>query len=75
MFAIREAATETLRRLAEKFGAPWAVEMILPRVVELAADTNYLHRMTCLFCFDTLARAIDKDSIVKDMFPTLKKVS
>ncbi|KAI6194293.1 Serine/threonine-protein phosphatase 2A 65 kDa regulatory subunit A beta isoform-like protein [Aphelenchoides besseyi] len=75
LFAIREAANETLRRLAEKFGAQWAVEMILPRVIELAEDTNYLHRMTCLFCFETLARAIGKDNIVNKLFPTLKKLA
>lgn len=74
VFAIREAATETLQRLADKFGADWAVQMILPKVIDLASDTNYLHRMTCIFCFNTLARSIGKDKIVANIFPTLKKV-
>lgn len=74
VFAIREAATETLHRLTEKFGADWAVTMILPRITELANDTNYLHRMTCLFCFNALARALDKEKVMTNLFPTLKKV-
>jgi serine/threonine-protein phosphatase 2A regulatory subunit A len=74
VFAIREAATETLHRLTEKFGVDWAVSMILPKVIELANDTNYLHRMTCLFCFNTLARSLGKEKIVANFFPTLKKV-
>lgn len=75
MYAIREAATVTLRRLAEKFGAPWACEMILPKVNELAEDSNYLHRMTCLFCYNTLAQAVGKDNVVNKIFPVLKKMA
>ena len=38
VYAIREAATGILKQLAEKFGAEWAVKMVLPRVIELATD-------------------------------------
>jgi len=46
--------------------------MVLPKVIELAADNNYLHRMTCLFCFNTLCEALGKQHILNDMFPTIK---
>lgn len=74
VYAIREAATGILKQLAEKFGAEWAVKMVLPKVIELAADNNYLHRMTCLFCFNTLCEALGKQYVINDMFPTIKKV-
>lgn len=48
--------------------------MILPKVIELAKDNNYLHRMTCLFCFNTLSEALDKQYVLNEMFPTIKTV-
>jgi len=50
VFAIREAATNNLKKLVEKFGADWAMTTILPKVMMMSRDQNYLHRMTCLFC-------------------------
>lgn len=56
VYAIREAATANLRKLAEKFGSKWALDTIVPRVVALAHDTNYLHRLTCLFCINVRSK-------------------
>ena len=50
VYAIREAATQNLKRLVEKFGAEWAQQTVIPKVLQMARDQNYLHRMTCLFC-------------------------
>lgn len=50
MFAIREAATQNLKKLVEKFGPDWATNTVIPKVLNMAQDQNYLHRMTCLFC-------------------------
>jgi len=74
VYAIREAATGILKQLSKKFGADWTIKMVVPKVVELAADSNYLHRMTCLFCFNTLYETLGKQQIVSDLFPTIKKV-
>lgn len=74
VYAIREAATGILKQLTEKFGIEWCQKSIMPKVVALANDTNYLHRMTCLFCFNVLAEVIGKDLIMSDFFPVLKKV-
>lgn len=49
VYAIREAAAVNLRNLVEKFGSEWARVAILPKVLSMAQDTNYLHRMTTLF--------------------------
>lgn len=49
MYAIREAATLNLKKLVEKFGAEWAQSTVIPKVLAMSRDTNYLHRMTCLF--------------------------
>lgn len=52
VFAIREAATNNLKKLVEQFGTDWAQQTIIPKVVAMARDQNYLHRMTCLFCIN-----------------------
>ncbi len=49
MYAIREAATLNLKKLVEKFGAEWAQNTVIPKVVGMSRNQNYLHRLTCLF--------------------------
>lgn len=52
VYAIREAATLNLKKLVEKFGAEWAQSTVIPKVLAMSRDQNYLHRMTCLFCIN-----------------------
>ena len=56
VYAIREAATCNLMKLVEKFGAEWAQNTIVPKVLGMANDPNYLHRMTTLFCINVSPR-------------------
>lgn len=55
VYAIREAATNNLKKLVEKFGVEWAQSTVIPKVLAMARDQNYLHRMTCLFCINVSA--------------------
>ena len=52
VYAIREAATNNLKKLVAQFGTDWAQQTIIPKVIAMARDQNYLHRMTCLFCIN-----------------------
>lgn len=52
VYAIREAATNNLKKLVEQFGTDWAIQTIIPKVVAMSRDQNYLRRMTCLFCIN-----------------------
>ncbi|KAF3823563.1 hypothetical protein GH733_007031 [Mirounga leonina] len=54
VYAIREAATNNLMKLVQKFGTEWAQNTIVPKVLVMANDPNYLHRMTTLFCINML---------------------
>lgn len=54
VYAIREAATNNLKKLVEKFGVEWAQSTVIPKVLAMARDQNYLHRMTCLFCINVI---------------------
>jgi serine/threonine-protein phosphatase 2A regulatory subunit A len=59
VFAIREAATNNLKKLVEKFGRDWAQNSVIPKVIQLARDQNYLYRMTCLFAVNVCEQKTD----------------
>ena len=71
VYAIREAATNNLKKLVEKFGTDWAQQTIIPKVIAMSRDQNYLHRMTCLFCINVLAEACGPDITERLMMPTV----
>lgn len=56
VYAIREAATLNLKKLVEKFGPDWAQKTVIPKVLAMSRDQNYLHRMTCLFCINVCSQ-------------------
>uniref|UniRef100_A0A669B9S6 Protein phosphatase 2, regulatory subunit A, beta a n=1 Tax=Oreochromis niloticus TaxID=8128 RepID=A0A669B9S6_ORENI len=75
VYAIREAATCNLMKLVEKFGAEWAQNTIVPKVLGMANDPNYLHRMTTLFCINALSKACGQEITTKQMLPVVLKMS
>jgi len=68
VYAIREAATLNLKKLVEKFGPEWAQNTVIPKVLAMSRDQNYLHRMTCLFCIN-VSYNCDNDKILKRRYP------
>lgn len=49
VYAIREAATLNTKKLVERFGSGWAESTIIPSVLVMARDKNYLHSECSLF--------------------------
>lgn len=58
VFSIRDAATTNLRKLVEIFGHDWAKNTVLPQVMEMAHNNNYLYRMTTLFALTVSGSSI-----------------
>uniref|UniRef100_A0A8I5Y968 Protein phosphatase 2 scaffold subunit A beta n=1 Tax=Rattus norvegicus TaxID=10116 RepID=A0A8I5Y968_RAT len=75
LYAIREAATNNLMKLVQKFGTEWAQNTIVPKVLVMANDPNYLHRMTTLFCINALSEACGKEITTKQMLPIVLKMA
>jgi len=71
VFAIREAATNNLKNLVAKFGTEWAQQTVIPKVIQMSHDQNYMHRMTFLFCVNVLGEACGSDITTKLMLPTV----
>jgi len=57
--------------LVEKFGTDWAQQTVIPKVVAMSRDQNYLHRMTCLFCINVLAVACGPEITERQLLPTV----
>ncbi|XP_050166967.1 serine/threonine-protein phosphatase 2A 65 kDa regulatory subunit A alpha isoform [Myiozetetes cayanensis] len=75
VYAIREAATSNLRKLVERFGHTWAQGTIVPKVLAMAADPNYLHRMTTLFCINVLSEVCGQEVTTQQMLPTVLRMA
>ncbi|XP_007648156.1 serine/threonine-protein phosphatase 2A 65 kDa regulatory subunit A alpha isoform isoform X1 [Cricetulus griseus] len=73
--ALREAATSNLKKLVEKFGKEWAHATIIPKVLAMSGDPNYLHRMTTLFCINVLSEVCGQDITTKHMLPTVLRMA
>ncbi|XP_020798387.1 serine/threonine-protein phosphatase PP2A 65 kDa regulatory subunit-like [Drosophila serrata] len=75
VFAIREAAALNLKKLVKHFGAPWAEQTIIPMILVMSRNTNYLYRMTCLLCLSVLAEACGTDLTVRLLLPTVLQLA
>lgn len=75
VFAIRGAATTNLKRLVSIFGIEWAQSTIISKVLSMARDPNYLHRMTTLFAINVLSDVCPPDVITKFMVPVVSNLA
>uniref|UniRef100_A0A336M5T6 Protein phosphatase PP2A regulatory subunit A n=1 Tax=Culicoides sonorensis TaxID=179676 RepID=A0A336M5T6_CULSO len=75
VYAIREAATLNMKKIVQTFGTTWAETNIIPQILVMYKNNNYLHRMTCLFCINALADVCGADQIKRLFLPTIKVLS
>ncbi len=75
VYSIREAATNNLKKLAEIFGSDWAKDNLLPKVIAMNNQTNYLYRMTTLFAIGVLASVMRPEIITEQMLGVALKMA
>lgn len=75
VYAIREAATLNMKKIVQTFGTQWAEANIIPQILVMCKNNNYLHRMTCLFCINALADVVGADVIKRLFLPTIKTLA
>ena len=51
-----------------QFGTDWAQQTIIPKVIAMSRDQNYLHRMTCLFCINVSSRRHEEQIVFSKFF-------
>jgi serine/threonine-protein phosphatase 2A regulatory subunit A len=71
VYSIREAAANNLKRLAEEFGPEWALQHIIPQVMEMIKNPHYLYRMTVLVTISLLAPVVGSEATCQTMLPVV----
>jgi len=74
VFSIRESATINLRKLTEVFGVEWARQAIIPKVLVMGNNPNYLFRMTTIFAITTMASALNAEVIRSSVLETVNNL-
>ncbi|KAA8911270.1 hypothetical protein TRICI_003850 [Trichomonascus ciferrii] len=69
VFSIREAATKNLKKLSQVFGIEWTKQQILPQIVQVSTNANYLYRLTSLFAMTSLIPVLDQDTVAQTVYP------
>ena len=71
VYSIRIAAIETFRELTKIFGSQWCERHVLKKLLDLRAETNYLHRLTTLFGVGELGEVVSLQVVKKTFVPVL----
>jgi len=75
VYSVREAAILNMKKLAEEFGAEWAQNTIIPEILQLINNPNYLHRQTILKAIAALAPIVGTDITCSKMLPVVMEAS
>jgi len=69
VYSVREAATQNHRKLIEVFGLDWALNNIIPKVLNLHSHPNYLFRLTTLFSIQSFAPIVGAQVLQETVLP------
>ncbi|KAF3588534.1 hypothetical protein F2Q69_00027532 [Brassica cretica] len=75
VYSIREAAANNLKRLAEEFGPKWAMQHLVPHVLEMVTNPHYLHRMMVLRAISLMAPVLGSEITCSKFFPVVVEAS
>lgn len=71
VFAIRESCLNNFNELVKIFGPPWICKFVLPKLMAMQTDKNYLHRMTPLFAIAKIGPNLTPDIHLKYLLPVM----
>ena len=71
IYTIREAAIENIKELTVIFGPNWSARNVIPKLLALHTDINYLHRLTPLFGISSLSQVVTIEIIRMQFVPVL----
>ncbi|KAG5608220.1 hypothetical protein H5410_019501 [Solanum commersonii] len=71
VYSIRDAAANNLKRLAEEFGPEWAIQHIIPQVLDVINNSHYLYRMTILRAISLLAPVMGSEITCSKLLPVV----
>merc|ERR1712178_238562 len=75
VYSVREAAILNMKKLAEEFGSEWAQSTIMPDMLSMINNPNYLHRQTILRAIEALAPIVGSDVTCSNLLPVVMEAS
>ncbi|KAB1215941.1 Serine/threonine-protein phosphatase 2A 65 kDa regulatory subunit A gamma isoform [Morella rubra] len=75
VYSIRDAAANNVKRLAEEFGPEWAMQHIIPQVLDMINNSHYLYRMTILHAISLLAPVMVSEITCSKLLPVVINAS
>jgi serine/threonine-protein phosphatase 2A regulatory subunit A len=73
--SIRNAAAGNLKELAALFGTDWAIDYLVPAIIDIRQHNSYLRRLTALQACAMMATVIDADAARNEMLPLVLEMS
>ena len=73
--SIRQAAAANLRELTALFGTEWAIQHLLPSIVEIRENRSYLRRLTALQACAMMATVMDANAARVEILPLVMDMS
>ncbi|KAG5390038.1 hypothetical protein IGI04_031579 [Brassica rapa subsp. trilocularis] len=75
VYSIREAAANNLKRFAEEFGSEWAMQHLVPQVLDMVTNPHYLHRMMVLRAISLMAPVMGSEITCSKFLPVVAEAS
>ncbi|WZZ07258.1 hypothetical protein YC2023_093179 [Brassica napus] len=75
VYSIREAAANNLKRFAEEFGPEWAMQHLVPQVLDMVTNPHYLHRMMVLRAISLMAPVMGSEITCSKFLPVVAEAS
>jgi serine/threonine-protein phosphatase 2A regulatory subunit A len=72
---IRTAAAANLKDLTALFGAEWAIENLIPSIVNIREHESYLRRLTALQACSMMATEMDADTATLEVLPLVLEMA
>lgn len=73
--SIRTAAAGNLKELAALFGTDWAIDYLVPAIIDIRQHKSYLRRLTALQACAMMATVVDADAARNEMLPLVLEMS
>ncbi|KAL0751136.1 hypothetical protein Bca101_033139 [Brassica carinata] len=75
VYSIREAAANNLKRFAEEFGPEWAMQHLVPEVLDMVTNPHYLHMMMVLRAISLMAPVMGSEITCSNFLPVVAEAS
>jgi len=71
VYSVREVGVACVKSLIEALGSQWAERQLLPKLLLIQGNSNYLYRITIIFIIQEVALILTPETLSKSIAPVL----